>query len=223
MESSPVLLLKPQVFLVLLLLSLMCMILLKVLLEGCHIVYLWVLSWRESMGKGGSRMHEMRCHGGWRGMIGWRWRRHKVHAMETLSFMLYLCHTPLITGYIPKVHEEDLVDVVLRLVGNGVEEESLEHVGYAQTGEQHHGWVQQAKGGNPGKSRGKIQSKSKGIGESKRNPRERATGGKDPVQVQVQGKGAKWTRQKHKVPKTKMIGNSFAQSPTVQQAATCKG
>ncbi|KAI6033759.1 hypothetical protein BKA83DRAFT_4121132 [Pisolithus microcarpus] len=33
--------------------------------------------------------------------------------------------------YIPKVHEEDSVEVVLGLVGNGIEEESLEHVDWS--------------------------------------------------------------------------------------------
>ncbi|KIK27334.1 hypothetical protein PISMIDRAFT_8181 [Pisolithus microcarpus 441] len=61
--------------------------------------------------------------------------------METLNFMVcdqMTWQTRILSRYIPKVHEEDSVEVVLGLVGNGVEEESLEHVGYTQIGEQHH-------------------------------------------------------------------------------------
>ncbi|KAI6018929.1 hypothetical protein BKA83DRAFT_4127485 [Pisolithus microcarpus] len=100
-----------------------------------------------------------------------------------------------------RIHEEDSVEVVLGLVGNGVEEESLEHVGYAQIGEQHHVLTEGMWEGMGGMR----------LGTAGQGWESREIQGKDPIQVQ--GKGAKWTRQKHKVPETKTIGNFSSAVP----------
>ncbi|KAI6020831.1 hypothetical protein BKA83DRAFT_4126753 [Pisolithus microcarpus] len=108
-----------------------------------------------------------------------------------------LPHSPLVgeqqeleagRRYIPKVHEEDSVEVVLGLVGNGVEEESLEHVGYAQIGNTTH---MKDGGYETGYSRPRV-----GI---QGNPGERS----NPSP----------RRQKYKVPETKMIGNFSSAVP----------
>ncbi|KAI5995421.1 hypothetical protein EDD15DRAFT_2195447 [Pisolithus albus] len=197
MECSPVLLLKPQKFLVLLLLSLMvcltdalgtsllmspmplsmsCMILLKVLLEGCHIVYMWVTnrSWKlvgvPWGGEGDDRVEAEEAYGACDGDV-------ELH------------------GHIPKVHEEDLVEVVLGLVGNGVEEESLEHIGCAQIGEQHHVLAEGMWEGMGGM----------GLGAVGQRWESREIQGKDPIQVlgyrgiQGKSKGKGYRAEKSKI------------------------
>ncbi|KAI6022175.1 hypothetical protein BKA83DRAFT_4125943 [Pisolithus microcarpus] len=139
-----------------------------------------------------------------------------------------LPHSPLVgeqqeleagRRYIPKVHEEDSVEVVLGLVGNGVEEESLEHVGYAQIGEQHHVLAEGMWEGMGGMR----------LGTAGQGWESREIQGKDPIQVlgyrgiqgKSKGKGHRGERsnpsprerQKHKVPETKMIGNFSSAVP----------
>ncbi|KAI5985375.1 hypothetical protein EDD15DRAFT_2200679 [Pisolithus albus] len=229
MECSPVLLLKPQKFLVLLLLSLMVC-----LTDALGLPHSLHMGEQQELEAGRSELGEgfqntayafPPCLAAWlQGSV--LEGNHGVEAEEAYG----ACDGDVeLHGHIPKVHEEDLVEVVLGLVGNGVEEESLEHIGYAQIGKQHHVL---AEGMWEGKHNSHEGWGGMGLGAVGQRWESREIQGKDPIQVlgyrgiqgkskgkgyrgerskiQVQGKGAKWTRQKHNVPETKMIGNSLA-------------
>ncbi|KAI6005571.1 hypothetical protein EDD15DRAFT_2191036 [Pisolithus albus] len=187
MECSPVLLLKPQKFLVLLLLSLM-----QQELEAG----------RSELGEGfqNTAYAFPPCLAAWlQGSV--LEGNHGVEAEEAYG----ACDGDVeLHGHIPKVHEEDLVEVVLGLVGNGVEEESLEHVGYAQIGEQHH---MLAEGMWEGKHNSHEGWGGMGLGAVGQRWESREIQGKDPIQVlgyrgiqgKSKGKGYRGERSKIQV------------------------